>query len=55
MIDVYFLVKFKYMGWGRTVISGTAHQLPDKGSDRNPVSPVKWPWHRSSSGRTYNN
>ena len=26
-----------------TVISGTARQLPDKGSDRNPVSPVKWP------------
>jgi len=29
------------MGWGRTVISGTARQLPDKGSDKNPVSPVK--------------
>ena len=33
------------------MISGTALQLPDKGSDRNPVSPVKRPWHRSSLGQ----
>lgn len=31
------------MGRDRTGISGTVHQLPDKGSDKNPVSPAYGP------------